>query len=608
MEFGILGPLVAADDAGTRVIAAAKQRTVLATLLLRAGQVVSGESMAETLWDGRPPPSAVASLRNYVMRLRRCLGPAGQRILSRGGGYLIDVAEEELDLLRFVRLHKEGASALGRGDLAEAAGTLTLALEQWRGPALSDVDADSVQRDECPRLEADRMDALELKLEAERGLGRYDTRLGELRRFALEYPERESLWEHLILALLHSGRRSEADATFQQIRRILMTEYGAAPGDRLQRLQSQIAAAPRESADVDPGSGASTRTRGSVTVRTTVPFQIPADLADFTGRAEETGAAVRLLAAPAPAAGRVLVLTGRPGIGKSALAVHVAHAVRESYPDGILYQRLESDSGRGLAPTRALAAFLEALGVAQHAVPGALDARSALFRSRLADLRVLLVLDAAVDSLQIRPLLPSTSQSTVLVTSRRRLDDLGGARHLELGPLSAGESIQLIGKIAGRARIAAEPQSVRELLLACGNLPLALRIAASRLAARPTWSVRSLTDRLADDGRRLDELATGALGVRECLAAGYRALPRTAADALPLLAGIEPPSVGLRDAAELLGMPQQQAEQVLECLVDHRFLTTTKAGRYGFPELVREFALELRPACHARQGQLPQSA
>lgn len=610
MEFAILGPLTIRDAGAPCPVAAAKQRVVLAVLLLRAGHVVPTDTLAQALWGEHPPATALPSLRNYVMRLRRRLGGAGERIHGRDGGYLIEVGSEELDLARFTRWYRQGATELNRGAFADASAALGQALGQWRGPALADVDSDAVQRDECPRLAADRLDALELKLDADRRLGRYDTPLGELRAFALAHPERESLWEHLILALLQHGRRSEADAAFRQIRQVLREDFGVAPGTRLSQLHRRLAGPAR--ALLPPGASASaaigipepgsallreppaSAPTAAATVEAT-PLQVPADLADFTGRVDDTAAACALLTAACPRAARVLVFTGPPGIGKSALAVHVAHAVRPSYPDGILYADLRSAGGEPLDPEAALESFLETLAPERRS--GAegrdgRDGRSALLRSALADRRVLLVLDGAAESAQVRPLLPSAPHSAVLITSRLRLDDLAGSRHLELGPFSAAESTQLIGRIAGRARVAAEPQAVSDLMLACGNLPLAVRIAASRLAARPSWSVRNLVERLADRGRRLDELRTGQLDVRASLGGPFRTLPSSAAAALPRLATLDRPALSVGDAAALLRVPPARAEQVLECLVDHRFLVTTRPGSYRLPDLIRAFALE----------------
>lgn len=608
MEFAILGPLTIRDAGAPRPVAAAKQRVVLAVLLLRAGHVVPTDTLAQALWDSHPPATALPSLRNYVMRLRRRLGGAGERIHGRDGGYLIEVGEEELDLARFTRWYRQGATELNRGGYAEASAALARALGQWRGPALADVDSDAVQRDECPRLAADRLDALELKLDADRRLGRYDTPLGELREFALAHPERESLWEHLILALLQHGRGSEADAAFRQIRQVLREDFGVAPGSGLTKLHHRIARPVRtpppsgapepaavgipDTAPTLPGEPRAETLTASASAAVETPLQVPADLADFTGRVDETAAAAAWLTSPCPRAARVLVFTGPPGIGKSALAVHVAHAVRASYPDGILYADLHSAGGEPLDPEAALASFLETLAPDRRNCVEGRDGHSALLRSALADRRVLLVLDGAAESAQVRPLLPSAPQSAALITSRLRLDDLSGSRHLELGPFSAGESGRLLGRIAGRARVAAEPQAVSDLMLACGHLPLAVRIAASRLAARPSWSVRNLVERLADRDRRLDELRTGQLDVRASLGGSFRALPSSAAAALPRLATLDRPALSVGDAAAVLRVPPARAEQVLECLVDHRFLVTTRPGSYRLPDLIRVFALE----------------
>ncbi|MBR7825053.1 winged helix-turn-helix domain-containing protein [Actinospica sp. MGRD01-02] len=601
MEFGILGPLTISEESGARTVTAAKQRVILAVLLLRAGQPVPVESLTELLWNGYPPASAVLSLRNYIMRLRRALGAAGERILSRDGGYLIDVAEDELDLLRFDRFRKEGAAAFERGDLALASGSLTRALGQWRGPALCDVDSDPLQRDECPRLTADRVDTLELKLEVEHAIGRYSTSLGELRHFASAHPERESLGEHLILALLQNGRRAEADAEYHRIRQTLQTEFGVAPGARLRALHRRLSGAVPAPVDVvdkaprarlAPVDVSDRAPRARTAGGPSVPFQIPADLADFTGRDRETAAAVALLGPAGPRAGGVIVITGRAGIGKSSLAIHIAHALSASYPDGILYTGLRTEDGERVPSGQALLSLLEAFERDPRSVPDGTAGRSALLRSHLAGRRVLIVLDGATDSAQVRPLLPSTPRSAALVTSRLRLDDLAGARHMELALFSQAESAQLVSRIAGRDRITAEPKPMQDLYRACGNLPLALRIAGSRLAARPSWSVRTLADRLADRSRRLDELRTGQLDVRACLASSYRSLPTTAAAALPRLAATDKQPLSVQDAAALLGVPRPRAEQVLECLVDHRFLATARSGSYHFPAFVREFARE----------------
>jgi len=242
MEFGVLGPLLIRDETGvlSANVRAAKQRTLLAALLLRAGRVVSVDYLVETLWDGLPPDTALPSLRNYVMRLRAALGSAGRRISFRGNGYVIDISEDEVDLLRFTGLLEAGVAAFQRCEFALAAELTGRALDQWRGPVLEDVVSDTLHRDECSPVAERRLDAVELKLEADRRLGVRPAWTAELRNLAWAHPERERLWEHLISGLCQDGRRIAALAEYQRLERVLDKEYGVRPGARLRSLISDI--------------------------------------------------------------------------------------------------------------------------------------------------------------------------------------------------------------------------------------------------------------------------------------------------------------------------------------------------------------------------------
>ena len=484
MEFGILGPLLVRDETGGRPITAAKQRVVLAALLLRPRQVVPVDTLAETMWDGRPPKTATTCVRNYVMRLRNGLGPAGERISSRAGGYLIEVDESELDSLRFTGLRDAGAAAFHEGAFERAAATLGDALDLWRGAALADVPSDTLHRDEVPRLAEIRLDTLELKLEAESRLGRYGPVITELRGLTELHPERERLWVQLMTALYHSGRQSEALAAYRRIRRILTEEIGVEPGPELQDVHQRILTA---DPILDPRHTGRTAATTTATVTSTAdsqsphptaqtaertvvvtPFQIPAAVADFTGRIRErselvaqltTGpgrSAIRSAAEPSTT-GVATAITGPPGIGKSALAIHVAHAVRHSFPDGTLFANLRGAGNVPLRPEDVLASFLRALGVPAGTIPDTLDDRAALFRSVLADRQLLIVLDNAADHAQISPLLPGTTASAALITSQDRLTELAGVRRIGLGLLTPHEAAQLLGRIAGAARTRAEP-------------------------------------------------------------------------------------------------------------------------------------------------------
>jgi DNA-binding SARP family transcriptional activator len=612
MEFGILGPLLVRDETGVHHVNAPKQRILLAALLLRPGCAVPMDTLVQTLWDGQPPRSATASVRNYVMRLRNGLGSAGRRISSRSCGYLAEIEEGELDLLRFERLREQGTAAVRDGALERGAAKLGEAVGLWRGPALADVPSDTLHRDECPRLAESRLSTLELKLEAESRLGRHGPVIAELQGLTAAHPERERLWVQLMTALYRTGRQSEALAAYQRIRWILVEEIGVEPGAELRAVHQQILTADPilDHRPVGPDSirRAVVEVRDAVDLRAAAvvtPFQIPADLSDFTGRAEESDELIARLGEAGQATSQTSAITGPAGIGKSALAIRAAHAVRPAFPDGTLFANLHDADNTPARPGDILASFLRALGLAAHVIPPGLDDRSALFRSMIADRRLLVVLDNARDTAQISPLLPGTAAGATLITSRNRLADLPGAHRITLGAMSPHEATTLLGRIAGPARIEAEPLAVAEMVAACGRLPLALRIAASRLATRPSWTVRHLADRLADDDRRLDELKVGALDIRAGLALSYDTLDPAAARAFCLLALLNVPTISTEVAAAVLGEPFAHVERLMEDLVDVHLLTSdhptqthpTHSGCYTYPTLVRVFARELALAC-----------
>lgn len=577
MEFGVLGPLLVRDDEGTLApVRAAKQRTLMATLLLRAGRVVPVDQLVETVWDGKPPATAVPSLRNYVLRLRTCLGEAGRRIGFRDRGYVIELAEEEIDLLRFTRLKNDGVAAFDSGKFALAAQLLGRALQEWRGPALVDVESDALHREECPHLAESRLDAVELRLEAESRAGGRIPWTAELRDLARAHPERERLWGHLITTLHADGRSTEALAEYRRMERQLDQDYGVRPGERLRALRDSIMTT----------GNASPTTRSCPS-----PVQIPAAPADFTARECETASLAARLTTERRDVGQVTVISGQPGIGKTALALHVAHAVRGNFPDGILYANLRT-MRKPARPLDILGTFLRALGQPTRALPSALDDRAAMLRTLLTDRRTLLVLDDADSAAQIIPLLPGPSPSAVLVTSRTRLDDLPAATHVEPTPLSPEASAKLIAAIAGRARTAAEPHPVSDLVRACEGLPLALRIVGTRLAARPTRSVRWLADRLSTGD--LNELAIGTLNVRNALAEIYDALSPDDAQAFLRLAATpsHPRTISSLEAAHALAVPPPEAERLLERLVDKYLLTCVATG-YRFSPLTQSFARNL---------------
>jgi tetratricopeptide (TPR) repeat protein len=334
------------------------------------------------------------------------------------------------------------------------------------------------------------------------------------------------------------------------------------------------------------------------------PFMLPADLADFCGQEEQVAALAGLLGhRPGDAAGDahsgplVVVITGRGGVGKTALAVHAAHLSAGAYPDGQLYADLHGADGSPAVPGMVLGRLLLALGVAPGALPAGVEERAGLYRGILAGRRVLVVLDSAASAAQVRPLLPGSASCAVVMTSRCRLAELSVTRRLDISVFGSGEAVRLLARIAGPERVAAEPAAADEIARLCGHLPLAIRIAGARLAARPYWSLSRLARRLAGERGRLDELAVGDLDVRSGLSLSYRALTPAAARAFRLLALLDAPDFAAWIAAPLLDADLDRAVDLVEDLADARLLDAAGSGRdgeprYRFHELVRLFGRE----------------
>ncbi|MFI6318150.1 BTAD domain-containing putative transcriptional regulator [Nonomuraea sp. NPDC050556] len=527
MEFGILGALEVRPSGPLPP----KARALLAMLLCEPGAPVSVDRLADALWDGSPPPSAAYNVRTYVHQVRRAIGD--DRIVRVPPGYAVVVRPGELDVERFEELVADGK--------------LKEALALWRGPALDGFDFLYGERQ---RLEERRLAVHELHMEAELAAGEHARAVPELTALVTAHPLRERFRAQLMLALYRSGRQAAALQVYSETRALLVAELGIEPGTELRELERMILS------------------------EETVPGELPLDIADFTGRDAEVAGLVDDLRR-----GGLLAISGRPGVGKSALAVHVAH--RTDFPDGQLFASL-----KGAPPGRVLARFLRALGVEGTAIPDGVEERAALFRSRLSGRRVLVVLDDAADEGQVRPLVPGNAGCAVLVTSRRRLSGLEGARHAEIEVFEPEWAVDLLAGIAGAARVRAEPEAAAEIVRLCGRLPLAVRIAAARLAARPLWSLSRFAVLLSDERRRLSELAVGDLEVRASLALSREGLSRDARAAFPLLALLDQPWIPAF-AAHAVCPPG-----VVEELVDARLLDEVAEDRYHFHDLTRLYAAE----------------
>ena len=592
MRFRVLGPLEVRDRFGEPVrLGSPKLRAVLAVLLLSANRPLSAGRLVDVVWPDRPPPTAVGALRTYVSTLRRELqldgGAPPPRLVTDAAGYRMDVTAADLDLFVFEELVTCGEQALRDGDPLAATEQLRRGLSLWRGRPLEDVAIDADLDGRLVVAEERRLAATEALVEGRLALGQHAELGVELRALVEENPLRERLWQHWMLALYRAGRQAEALAAYRRLRDRLVRELGTEPARAVRELHERMLAA--DPALDLPGQ----RSPG---MRTVVARQLPADVAAFTGRSAELAElAARLRSdlddrVPAP----IGAIDGAAGVGKSALAVHAAHRVAGSFPDGQLYADLS-----GGTPLGVLGGFLRALGVPDTGRHDVAEA-AGRFRAETATRRLLVVLDNATDATQVRPLLPAGPGCAVLVTSRRVLATLDGVSHVHLGPLAPGESLTLLKVLAGPERIAADPPAARHLVTLCGGLPLALRIAGARLAARPAWPVRTLTGRLADTHRRLDELHAGDLDVRASLLVGHRLLAagseaeRTAAASFGLLGLPDAADLSPAFAERLLGVSDPMP--VLELLVDAQLLESRAPGRYRLHDLLRLLAQELAAA------------
>lgn len=607
MEFRLLGPVEVRCDGAALPIAAGKQRAVLAALLLSAGQVVGLDELAEALWGTCPPSSAKVTVQNYVVRLRKAFGAAERgRISTVPGGYVIRIADHELDVSRFEALLDAAQSAARQHAWPVVAARACEALGLWRGEPLADAGSELLTLREAPRLTEMRIQATEAWLEAELRLGRGSAAIGELRRLVRMHPLRERVYGLLMMALCEDHRQGEALTVYQQARRALLTELGVEPGANLQELFQRILAADPALVRPQPGQSAA-----AVATELVVPRQLPAGVRHFTGRAAELAALRATLDRPGERELRSVVIaaiSGTAGVGKTALAVNWAHQVTDRFPDGQLYVNLHGyDSERPVAPGDALAGFLRALGVAGPDVPAETAERAAIYRSLLAGRRMLVLLDNAGSVDQVRPLLPGTASAMVVVTSRDALSGLvarDGAWRLDLGLMRAQEAAELLRTLIG-SRAADDPSATAALARQCCQLPLALRVAAELAVGHAGVPLAKLVAELEDRRQRLDRLNAGgdaATAVRAVFSWSYQDLSPQAARAFRLSglhpgADLDPYAVAALFAADV-----RQASGLLETLARAHLILREQPGRYQLHDLLHAYAAELVSA-HDSQEQ-----
>jgi DNA-binding SARP family transcriptional activator/tetratricopeptide (TPR) repeat protein len=591
LRFTVLGPLRAWLGDREVPLGSPQQRAVLATLLLKRGRPATVAELVDAVWGEDPPGGAVSVLRTYISRLRSLLEPDRPRseaprvLVSAAGGYAVTVPAGAVDHTVFEQRVREARDLVTAGDPATARELLRTALDDWTGVPLAGVPgpfADS----ERSRIEEQRLGATETRLRLELDLGLHRDVVPELITLTTAHPLREELRLLLMKALYRCDRQAEALAVYHDTRSTLVEQLGIDPGPALRELHELMLAA-------DPSLLAPRAEPAPAPAHAVRPAQLPADCADFTARETETERVVGALTDESFGDGtavRVVLLTGMGGAGKTTLAVHAAHRVAESFPDGQLYVDLRGVDGTPADPSAVLAGFLRALGEKDQAIPDSLVERAALYRSILDRRRILVVLDNAHDTEQTRPLLPGSGGCAAVVTSRSALAALPATLRVVVGVLRPGAAAELFSRIVGARRAAAERLSILRIVELCGGLPLAVRIVASRLAIRPDWSIADTARQLTGERRRLHELRIEGLAVEACFRLGYGRLDADQARAFRLLSLPAPTTLGLMDAAVLLDLEEWEAASLLETLVDCGMLESPTRDRYRYHDLVRLFA------------------
>jgi DNA-binding SARP family transcriptional activator len=595
VRFTVLGPVTAVADGVDLDVGSPQQRAVLAMLLLADGHPVDVDTVVDRIWGSAPPRSASGVLRTYVYRLRRVLAPyadaTGIGIGTDGGAYHLVRGTAELDIDEVETGRRRARDLARTGDVAGAADALATAAHRWNGTALLGLTGSWAEAERF-RLDELRNEVALEHATVEVRLGRPGDALVELRRLAGERPLDERVTAVLLETLLALGLRNEALGVYDGFRHRLADQLGVSPGSALQRVHQRLlqddVTGPPAGREARPGSAAAPPGRAVQPPAATAPAQLPPDLPEFVGRADELARVQRVVAQGE--AGSVLGLTGLGGMGKTTFAVHAAHRVRAAFPDGQFFLDLRASGGHPMTASDALTSLLRSAGVPRSSIPDGLDERTATWRSVIADRRVLLVLDDAASTAQVRPLIPSGPGSLTLVTAVRRFVDLAGSRWTTLLPLAPEESVDLMGRLVGHERLAAEPGPTARLAGACSHQPLAVRVAAARLADRPSWTVAEIEQQLYDD---LDQPVVMHADCKIVDAPFRRAsagLREDQRDAFHRLSHLPEGPFTVEAAARALCRDTSSTRALLEDLLDAHLVVAEAGGRYGFFALVRAFA------------------
>ncbi|MFD9207546.1 BTAD domain-containing putative transcriptional regulator [Streptomyces sioyaensis] len=652
MDFSLLGPIAVTTGSAELSLGPAKRRSVLALLLLQPNTTVPLEQLIDSLWEDEPPEHARTVVQGHVSRLRATLAEGGAEaygieLATHGSAYLLRLPEELIDAHRFGEL-----VTLARPEAApaDAVPLLREALGLWRGPALTGTVTSPPFAAAAHALEERRLTAVEALGRAYGALGEHEQAAAILYSAAVNHPLREGLIAGLMRALFRTGRQSDALEWFHRTRRLLNEELGVDPGERLRGayeeiLRAEAAGQGRKAAAKPPGassgepaggprsatsgaappatgepqppaqgnSGTATHdaaaapaksgpragaTGGSGPARAGAPRLLPRPPARFLGRERQLTSLTSALTDPTTGESPLTVVAGPAGVGKTACAVQWAHLHAGAFPDGQLFADLRGfGEGDEAPPAEILRDFLLALGTPPERVPGSAQAASALFRSLVAERRLLVVLDNARSSAQVRPLLPGGPHCATVVTSRSRLDGLVAtdcARPVGLQALGHEEGAALLGAMLGPERVAEDPAAARELVDLCDGLPLALRAAAAQLTARPRWRLARLAAALHDERRRLALLSAEDTGVAAALRMSVARLSADDARLLSALATTSDGHLNASAAAALAGYDQERTQDALDRLAEMHLVDEEATDVYTISTLTQLFARDER--------------
>jgi DNA-binding SARP family transcriptional activator len=597
VEFCLLGPVEVIAEGQPVEIGGRRQQVVLAMMLLEANRVLPIGRLVDALWDDEPPPTAKSQVQICVSSLRRRLATVGraQAIVTRPSGYMLQAADDEVDVRRFERLAAQSRASAAQHRTGDALRELQTALDCWHGTAAAAGVQSRIVQSAAIRLNEQRLTMLEERIDLKLTLGHSHDLVAELSELVAEHPLRERLRAQHMIALYRSGRQTEALASYRTARKILVEELGLEPSETLQDLEQAIL---QNAPCLDAGAPVAItgESRGDYAA---VPRNLPAAAADFTGR-EELLENLRTLLAPSgphdtAISVPVVTLTGKSGVGKTTLALQAAHTLREFYPDGQLFAELRGVSPHPVRAREVLEQFLRALGTAPSALPDSLDELAAMYRSRLAERRILVVLDDAAGVTQVTPLIPGSPACAVIMTARRHLSGLPCAHRFEIRVFDERTGVELLARIIGEQRVNAEPAAAAALVRLCGALPLALRIVAAKLAARPHWTLERMVNCLKDEEHRLNELMLGDVGVRASISLSYENLTADAQRLLRRLSILGSGDFACWVCVPLLDTDWDHATRLLDELVEALLVEVRIVGgpaRFHLHELIRVYSLE----------------